>query len=283
MVRYYRRASKKLKKLGEALNKQQMALYENQHEILRLRIAIVQRMMEFESEIKLINADFNRAKNGDVQERLHSSWPNLMETGSDGFGEILHASWPSNGEDALLNNEEVRHSWPSLEVDNIKDGLSFEIHTILEEQRDESSSDSDNSQNEIYDVTQVQSSEDVSLASSVDFSCNEEERLLVEIHTIHEDQSGESSSDSESQHEIKNGATQVMSTMQQMTVPQNLPPSSSRFEVEPDGGRLSFPSKFGTTRALAPSIKGLKAPVRQPHLPSTSAVVEQALHCITDD
>jgi hypothetical protein len=111
----YRGVYDKLQRLENSLNKQQIALLEQQANILQLRMSLVKTMMEFESTSKLIKRDMKRMCDGDnTNESLHASWSHVSSVNFD--NEHLHNSWPP-----------VQFSGTST-ISNESSGDAFELH-----------------------------------------------------------------------------------------------------------------------------------------------------------
>ena len=283
MERFYKKMRRRIDKLMGKLNEQQLVLYDTQHEILKLRMEIVMTMMEFESESKLITTEYDRARKGDIEESLNASWPTMMDAGGSVLlGNNLHSSWPSLRTDAILTTGDERPSWPSLQDSRNVGQAFFEIRSVLEELDNSSSDGSRNSAQHTDD------SEEVSLATSSDSIQYEMEKLLFGIHTIEEEQSIETSTDSDSPNTPPSTPTetiadrQITSSLGHVTeLHANMPISSGRYHVEPEDGRIRLTTKLMTNNnAMAESIEDLKAATNQQSLPGTSSVVDQALDSI---
>jgi hypothetical protein len=86
----YQEAEREMDELGEALNKQQLKLFERQAYILSLRMKIVNTMMEFEYTSKLIKEDASRIE---AETRLSSTWPKLGLDNAEERDRKVHTSW----------------------------------------------------------------------------------------------------------------------------------------------------------------------------------------------
>jgi hypothetical protein len=121
----YHEAEREMDELGEALNKQQLKLFERQAYILSLRMKIVNTMMEFEYTSKLIKEDASRIED---ETRLNSSWPKLgLDNTEEEDGKKVHTSWRemvSSSSDSSFSVEE--------------DGLDFESESPLMNDADRS-------------------------------------------------------------------------------------------------------------------------------------------------
>lgn len=89
----YREAEREVDELGEALNKQQLRLFERQVDILSLRMMIVTTMMEFESTSKFIKEAVSRIDAQTIETRLNSSWPKLGTDNAEEEGWKVHTTW----------------------------------------------------------------------------------------------------------------------------------------------------------------------------------------------
>jgi hypothetical protein len=120
----YLEAKRDFDELGEALNRQQLRLFERQADILSLRMKIVNTMMEFESTSKLIKDSVSRIGAKTIEQRLNSSWPNMSKLGIDNTEEedwkVHTTSW-----------REIASSSPDASISMVEDGLDFEPDSPL--------------------------------------------------------------------------------------------------------------------------------------------------------
>jgi hypothetical protein len=133
--------TKKTNKLRLMLDGQQLFLLERQAEIVHLRMSIVNTMMEFEARSSIIRKNVFRLLQGGDQGSpmstsivMNSSWSSTDALdGTQCSGQSLHASWPLCPPNDLSGSES-QHS-----ID-MKNHLSWDIHTIEEIQEDSSDS-----------------------------------------------------------------------------------------------------------------------------------------------